>query len=208
MYKEPKVLTEAAEIVQKRFNKEESLTLLSAHAPYFRGSSYRFQTEVSPLEYWRGMLARPRELLQIDLLDETAEMRQEISTLKRELSSHKQAIDELRKLVHGGLAIKPTTPVTIDELCKNYVEIVSTISIVRQVFLVESKDVLTIWTIIDAPPFEDSLRTPIYKAQLDILSALKENTTLDFYILNVLELSKDENLQGIIPSDAKLVWER
>lgn len=94
------------------------------------------------------------------------------------------------------------------QLCQGYVERVRTIGIVRKVLLIETEDIPTIWTIIDALPFEDSLRQPIYEAQLHVLRALEATTRLDFYVLNVSELPEGEQLTHIVPSGGKLLLER
>ncbi len=96
----------------------------------------------------------------------------------------------------------------IDRLCREYVDKVSDISAVREVLVVEEEEVTTIWTIIKAPPFEDSLREPIYTAQLQILRSLGQDIPLDFYVLNESELPADEKLSEIIPSNARCIWQR
>ena len=96
----------------------------------------------------------------------------------------------------------------LGQLCEDYVERVSTLRIVRKVLLVETEDIPTIWTIIDSTPFEDSVREPIYQAQLQVLRALEGTTLLDFYVLNVSELPEDEELDNVVPANAKLLWER
>jgi len=210
---EPRVLVEAEKIIQKeQFGKGVHQPLAQPYEAPFGVSTHRQRAIVSLPDYWYQMLASIRRFPQIEFGDEITEMRREIDTLRyrtesveQELSSCKQTIDELRKEVYG----RPSTKLaSVGELCEAYVEIVSGINIVRQVFLCETNNIATIWTIIDATPFEDSLRTPIYDAQVKILSTLKENIPLDFYVLNVSELSEGEELKGIIPSNAKLVWEQ
>lgn len=96
----------------------------------------------------------------------------------------------------------------VEQLCQHYVNRVSAIDIVREVLLVETDEITTVWTIIDAPPFEDSVREPVYQAQLQILRELEGDTVLDFYVLNVSELPKKEKLERIVPPDARLLWRR
>lgn len=97
---------------------------------------------------------------------------------------------------------------SVAQLCEDYVNSIRTLKIVREVLLVEAEEITTIWTIIAAPPFEDSFREPIYKAQLHILRSLGDDKSLDFYVLNVLELPDGEELADVLPSNAKLLWQR
>jgi hypothetical protein len=129
-----------------------------------------------------------------------------IDIRRQELTSSKKTTEELSKKVNEIHSPVETNEVT--KLCESYVEIVSTIDIVHRVLFVKDEDGATIWTIIDAPPFEDSLRTPIYEAQLKILSSAKEGIFLDFHVLNVSELSKNQNIEDIISSDFDVIWPR
>ena len=211
--KEPNILDEAEKVLQKKqFGKGAPPALRPAYRRFPQVPPHIRLTKVSLPDYWLEMLARVRDLPQTEFRDEVTEIRREIDTLrmsmesiKQDLSSCKQTIDKLHIEVYG----KPIAELTgVSELCKAYLEIVSNIDIVRQVFLVESKDATIIWTIVAAPPFEDSLRTPIYDAQVKILSSIKEATRLDFYVLNARELSEDVEIDSIIPSNGKLVWKR
>ena len=213
---EPHVLVEAEKIIQKKQpGKGVHHPLAQPYEAPFRVSTHRRRAIVSLTDYWFEMLDRVRDLTQIEFRDEVTDMKREIdslrismATMNRELSSYKQTIDKLCETVYGSLSTQQTKATRVDELCKDYVDMVSTIEVVRRILLVEDSGVTTIWTIIDAPPFEDSLRTPIYEAQIKILSTLKENIPLDFYVLNLSEISEDEELESIVPSNAKLVWER
>ena len=117
----------------------------------------------------------------------------------------KESFEELTSKLRELLSIVTTD---IDRLCREYVGKVSDISAVHEVLVVEEEEVTTIWTIIEAPPFEDSLREPIYAAQLQILRSLEQDIDLDFYVLNEAELSADEKLSDIIPSNARSIWRR
>jgi len=215
--KQPNIFDEVEKFLQKRGPaKGIPLELRSTPRRFFGvPSQYVFSTRMPLFEYWDEIMTKIRDIPQTEFIDEITEMRREIDILRyraksveQELASCKQTIDEMSKVVYEGLTIKQTKLATIADLCKAYVDLVSTINIVRQVLIVTTNHIATIWTIIDAPPFQDSLRTPIYDAQVKILSTLKENIPLDFYVLNVAELSEDEKLEDIIPSNAKLVWER
>ena len=95
-----------------------------------------------------------------------------------------------------------------DMIFQKYVENVSAVKVVHKVMLVKSADTYTIWTIIQAPPFEDSLRDPIYKAQMSAYRALENDVIVDFRTLNISEFSEGTNLSSIVPSNAKIVFER
>ena len=157
---------------------------------------------------------------QAEFRDELARMKHEIDALcnsvellKEELSFCRDTIAEMRKESSEGLSGELTSaeqakPRALKGLCNNYLEIVSTIDIVRQVFLAEAEDTATIWTIVDAPPPEDSPHASLYNEQLKTLSILRDNLPLEFYLLNESELPEGKQTEGIIPSHAKLIWER
>ena len=158
---------------------------------------------------------KPNDISQSKVHDEIAKMKSEIDTLrnsveliKQELSMCKDAITELSKKVYMRPPVEQAELDPVDRLCKTYVDTVSTMNIARQVFLVKSGDIATIWTIIDAPPLEDPLSKTKYDEQVSTLNILKANLPIDFYILNVLELTGSEQPGGVIPADAKLIWER
>ncbi len=117
----------------------------------------------------------------------------------------KESSEELATKLRELLSITTTD---IDKLCREYVDKVSDISAVREILVVEEEEVATIWTIIKALPFEDSLREPIYAAQSQVLRSLGQDITLDFYVLNESELPADEKLSDIIPSNARRIWRR
>jgi FtsZ-binding cell division protein ZapB len=165
------------------------------------------------VQNWLEIFNKARELPLTEFYDEITELRQEIDSLSvtvnsltQELASSRKRTDELSKKVDEIHSRVETN--TVAKLCQAYVKIVSNIDMAKKVLVAETMDVATIWTIIDAPPFEDSLRTPIYDAQLRILSTLKEHVPLDFNVLNVSELPKKQEPNDIIPANAKLVWER
>lgn len=165
------------------------------------------------LQNWLELLNRAREFPRTEFYDDITELRGEIDSLRaavnsltQELASSRKRIDELSKKVD--VVCSRTKTNTVAKLCEAYLKIVSSIDMAKKVLVAETMDVATIWTIIDAPPFEDSLRTPICDAQLRILSMLKEQISLDFNVLNVSELSENQQPDDIIPVNAKLIWER
>ncbi|MCD6567921.1 MAG: hypothetical protein J7K94_04205 [Dehalococcoidia bacterium] len=162
---------------------------------------------------WLEILHKGRDLPRTEFRDDMTELRQEIDTLRmtvhsltQELAASERRVDGLSRKVDE--LHSPLEGDTITKLSTAYVKMVSTIDIVQKVALVETADIATIWTIIDAPAFEDSLRTPIYDAQLHIFSKLEDHVSLDFNVLNISELSENQGPDSIIPADARIIWER
>ncbi len=78
----------------------------------------------------------------------------------------------------------------------------------KKIFVVETNNGLLCWTIIDAEPFDSTLREPIYDAQVKIYKEMKEDLALDFHVLNLSELHDRQELESILPPSAKLIWQR
>jgi len=93
------------------------------------------------------------------------------------------------------------------ELYREYIQKVCDLDIVQKIFLVEDEDETTILTIINAPPFEDSLREPIYLAQLEVLRSPNSNSNVGFHVLNEKELSAEQTVENTIPENAKRIWQ-
>ena len=96
----------------------------------------------------------------------------------------------------------------IDTICAEYLAEITEIESLREILVVEEEEVTTVWTIIKAPPFDDSVREPIYAAQLNIMRSLEQDIPIDFYILNESELPSDKKLSDIIPCNARSIWRR
>jgi hypothetical protein len=116
-----------------------------------------------------------------------------------------ESLKDYESLLRGLLTIASRD---IGKVCREYIDRISANKAVREILVVEGEKVTTIWTIIKAPPFEDSVREPIYAAQLQILGSLEQVIPVDFYVLNKSELPSDEKLSDIIPSNARSVWRR
>ena len=126
------------------------------------------------LRNWLELANRARNLPQTEFFDEITELKHDMDylrlrhrVLEKELAIVKEEnirlskqMQELQSLVRTGIA-------TLSDLSKVYIDMVSEIEIVQQVLIEETVDTINVWTIIDAPPFEDSLRTPIYDAQIN-----------------------------------------
>jgi len=134
----------------------------------------------------------------------------EVFTLTRRLGrmpGKSPAIDMLVRNLFSYPAPKAAAP-SVRGLCDVYVGLVKNLSIARQIFLTETDDQTTIFTIIDAPPFEDKLRQPIYEAQLQLLRMSADDVRLGFDVSNVQELKDAGNITRIVPEGAQLLWQR
>jgi len=197
----------------KQFGMGATPTLRLTRKPFLQMSAHE-----SWAKYWLEMAARRRdlpefefaEIIEVDSLTMSIESISQgwLPDFKQEFSPRKRSIDRLFEGSYRRAVVTQAKPTTNQELHEAYLKMVSTIDIVRQVFLFEAEDITAIWTIIDAPPFEDSICTPIYDAQLKILRMLKEDMLFDFHVFNISELSDDVKLKHIIPSNANLVWQR
>ena len=210
--REPSLLQEIERFLQKkRGEKLEPLReWISREQLASSRSTYSYNVLI---QYWLEVFNQVRHLPHFEFRGEVAELRQELGALRVAVDAVKQESESLRRKIKkiseevSGIC-SPVQMRTIASLCQAYIEMVSSINIVQRVWLVEAPDVTTIWTIIDAPPFEDLLRTPIYDAQLQILRMMKAPVPLDFDILNIRELPKNQKLDDIIPASARLLWER
>lgn len=190
-------------------------------------ASYWISEEVSHTRYehlaralvqnWLEIRAKARSLPSLEFRDDFTELRRDadllrakIEVLSKELVSTKNKVQELYQEVLKLRADKKTETIAIDEICKSYIEGVKNLDVARKVLLSRSEDenVSIIWTIIDASPFDDSLRFPIYEAQLKILKSLKEDILLDFHVLNLSELLENQNVEDIVPPDTDILWQR
>lgn len=215
--KEPNVLEEVERIMLKKQSGTEvfQVSRLPRREQLLQTWQYTSRLRALQPDLWREIIARVRTLPPAEFRDEVADMKREIDTLRigmatmnRELSSYKQTIDKLCKTVYESPSKEQTKSTRVDKLCKDYLDMVSSIDVVRQILLVEDKDITTIWTIIDAAPFESSLRTPIYNAQVKIYSEMEDDIALDFHVLNLSEFQEKQELKSIIPPSAKFIWER
>jgi len=190
-------------------------------------ASYWISEEVSHTRYehltralvqnWLEIRAKARSLPSLEFRDDFTELRGDadllrakIEVLSKELVSTKNRVQELSQDVLKLRLGEKTEASAVSEVCKAYIEEVKGLRVVREVLLsrCEDDDVSIIWTIIEAPPFDDSLRIPIYEAQLKILKSLKEDTLVDFHVLNLSELLENQSVENIVPPDTDMLWQR
>ena len=93
-------------------------------------------------------------------------------------------------------------------LVTRYVNIVVKIEVVKTVRIRAEEDRVTIWTVIEAPPFQDELRIPIYDAQTEVLRMDEGNIRVDFNLVNVSEIPITASIEQIIPPNARCIWSR
>ncbi len=169
------------------------------------------------VQNWLEIRDKARSFPRLEFRDDFTELRRDtdilrakIEVLSKELVSTKNKVQELSQEVLKLCLDKKTKTIAINEVCKAYIEGVKNLDVVRKVLLSGSEDenVSIIWTIIEAPPFDDSLRIPIYEAQLKILKSLKEDILLDFHVLNLSELLENQSVEGIVPPDTDILWQR
>ena len=103
--------------------------------------------------------------------------------------------------------ITKRTSNTVEQFINQYIAVIESIPLVKKVYVTESEDICVIWTIIEATPFEDSLRDPIYNAQLEIFRNLPEDLQIDFRIVNLSEFSDDESIDDFLPQNSYISWE-
>lgn len=176
---------------------------------YLRGSS--------PIEYWREYLLRTRATSHFQVLEELSDIPVEVSLLRDQVrllideqARLDKAINEVRRRLGGKITAEMTQQANlINGICKVYVDLVSPIQVVKQVLVIDDGGITSIWTVIDAPPYEDQLRMPIYEAQLQLLRLVgEEDIPLDFLVINVSELPDNQELASTVPQNAKIFWQR
>ncbi len=155
---------------------------------------------------------KPNDSPQFELSDEIAKIRLDLGDLRnttnlilKELSLCREAIAKLHREVSGRPSPKETRVSPIEQLCKTYLDVVSNMKIIHKVFCITAGNTATFWTIVDTPPPEDSPSIPQYNEQLNTLLILKENMPVDFYILDVSELSEEKQQEEPIPTEAELI---
>lgn len=97
---------------------------------------------------------------------------------------------------------------TSEKIYDTYVSTVNKLDIVQQVGITQTPGGTTIWTMIDATPFDDSLRMPIYDAQLEVLRGFSKDIAIDFHVVNIAELRGIGKLEDILPRLMKPIWTR
>ncbi len=69
----------------------------------------------------------------------------------------------------------------------------------------ESRTPAYIWTVISAPPFEDTNRAPVYEAETAVLQQ-ETYPLVGFHLINVQEIEQD--LSNALPASHQILFER
>ena len=149
-----------------------------------------------------------------NFLNDMKEIREDIQGLKQsidfiihELAHQRESIESLQREQYSRAPAEIPKRDSVDKLSQAYLGTVSTIAIVQKVFITESGDTATFWTVIDNPPDNNSSEQQTYEEQVNTLHILKENLPIDFHIISETELTSKE-CDEPIPPKAKLIWQR
>lgn len=91
------------------------------------------------------------------------------------------------------------------EAAQAYAATVQEIPYVHKVLLEESRNPAYIWTIISAPPFDDTYRRPVYEAEMAILQDARF-PLVGFRLLDIQEV--DDDLSMHLPTSQHILFER
>lgn len=213
------ILEEAEKIHQRsipsKFHGEPSDVMAKYLLSSFRMSFESHTHRHSAYNTWLNLLSKTRTFPPPQFKDEVTELRQEVDTLKvmvrsltKKVESSNIIIDERSKRLSEKYPTRRKEDTYLEKLCNHYIKLVSTVDIVKSIYIVVNDTDLQCWTIIDAEPFETTLRKPIYNAQIKIYQQMQGDLALDFHVLNLSELTDRSELEGILPPSAKLVWQR
>jgi len=194
----------------RAFDLIESQLISELREQWHIGSHEHFASAI-----WRDLLLKTRNYPKPEFRDEISELRQEVDTLKvmvrslsKNLESSKLIIDDLSKQILDKRPIRLKGRTHLEELCNAYIKMISKIKILKKIYIVVNDSDFQCWTIIDAEPFDSAIRKPIYDAQIRIYQEMEDDLALDFHVLNLSELADRQELESILPHNAKLVWQQ
>jgi hypothetical protein len=98
----------------------------------------------------------------------------------------------------------PSVQTGVTQLAEHFAELAFALQQVQRVILVADDGDLTIWTVIDAEPFDRGQRYPVYVAQARALS-MTDCDFVDFRLVNLREFGSDA--ANVVPR-AEVIWER
>lgn len=131
-----------------------------------------------------------------------------LSAIRQLTVEMSRSVELLQDVMLASTRSIPSLETNVLRTCEDYVRRVKSIEIVQEILVEETEEGPTLWTIIDAPPFEYSPREPIYEAQLVTLRELEGNKFPDFRVVNVSEFPKTEKLESLLPAAGKTLWKR
>lgn len=93
-----------------------------------------------------------------------------------------------------------------NDVIRTFVNVASTIPEVQLILLVgQPQSGERVWTIMDAPRYDENFRHKVYQAELDALDA-NVGAFVDFYLLNVRELRG--RLEEVLPPNSQILFRR
>jgi len=127
----------------------------------------------------------------------------EMDVLHRDVEELGRRVERLEASLRGRGARSGLEREAI-RLVEQFAELAFALPQVQRVVLVADDDDLTIWTVIDAEPFDRDQRYPVYGAQARVLRDA-ECDAVDFRLINVREFGSDA--ADMMPR-AGILWER
>ncbi len=146
------------------------------------------------------------DLKQIAL--DIARKNQRIIELLSNVPNINSELSEIKTLIKTKIGEVNVEFAGFNQTIQEYVGLLEGIEIAKQIYLFKSGGCNNLWTIINAPPFEDELRYPIYEAQMNIVSRGSKDNPIDFYILNINEIPEGKRLEDVLPVNATVIWKR
>jgi len=175
----------------------------------------RYYTDIAiSLNVWHNILTQTRKFQRTEYIDDINELRRELDVLKlnfKTLSKRLESSDFITYLcqkINEKNSVHVLSSDVPHNLCNSYIEMVSKIDIVKEIYYSYVNNVINCWTIIDAEPYDIVIREPIYNAQVEIYKKLGDDLSFDFHILNLSELHDQQKLNEILPQNANLIWRR
>lgn len=97
-------------------------------------------------------------------------------------------------------------PRDVREKAEHFARDISRLPQARTVLLTSPRSGPNVWVVIEGEPFEDSLRMPVYEAELLAHDAYPE-TPVSFRLINLTEFS-DMQPDELLPAAAEVLWQR
>ena len=127
------------------------------------------------------------------MADRISRLESQVALLERELEhigTRQRFESEFREHVH------------------TYVESIRCNACVREVLVEEGADGWTVWTVVEAPPFEDLALLPIFDQQVRLVRDLPSAMRTDFRVINLSELPDGVSKDDMLHEGLDTVWSR
>ncbi len=103
---------------------------------------------------------------------------------------------------------RPYSDQKVEPPVSDYLEAVRSIECVSEVLVDEHCERWTIWTLIEAPPFEEELQLPVFREQVNFVRSLPDGASVDFRVLNLCELAEGVTKDEVLPGGLQTLWRR